>query len=128
MVTPQTRQDSDPGKAGREKGPRKGESMPVKMQAEKVDFYYGDFKALKNINMDFEASRITALIGPSGCGKSTFLRCLNRMNDLERTSRVEGTITLDGQDIYSREMDVVEIRRRVWHGLPEAQSVSQEHL
>lgn len=78
-----------------------------------LDFYYGSFKALTSINIEFGENRVTALIGPSGCGKSTFLRCLNRMNDLVPGTRVEGKIILDGQDIYESGLDVVELRRRV---------------
>jgi phosphate transport system ATP-binding protein len=85
----------------------------VKMIAEKLDFFYGDFKALKGIDLSFEENRVTALIGPSGCGKSTFLRCLNRMNDLIAGTRVEGMVALDGKDIYDPKLDVVDLRRQV---------------
>src|SRR5512143_890508 len=80
---------------------------------EGLDFYYGPSKALSNINLEVEPHKVTALIGPSGCGKSTFLRCLNRMNDTIAGTRVEGKILLDGQDIYSEDMDVVSLRQRV---------------
>lgn len=86
---------------------------PVKMSASSLNFYYGDFQALSDINLEFCENEVTALIGPSGCGKSTFLRCLNRMNDLIPISRVEGGIILDGQDIYKSSLDVVNLRRRV---------------
>lgn len=85
----------------------------IKMQADGIDFYYGDHKALSDISLTFRDREITALIGPSGCGKSTFLRSLNRMNDLIPGARVEGAITLDGEDINSPECDVVTLRRRV---------------
>ena len=85
----------------------------AKMSLEKVDFYYGDFKALHSVTLDFAENRVTALIGPSGCGKSTLLRCLNRMNDLIPVSRVEGSVLLDGEDIYHPQVDVVALRRRV---------------
>ncbi|MFI3271541.1 MAG: phosphate ABC transporter ATP-binding protein PstB [Pseudomonadota bacterium] len=85
----------------------------IKMAAKQVQFYYGDFKALHDIDIEFGSNQATALIGPSGCGKSTFLRCLNRMNDLIPISRVEGSLTLDGSDIYAPSVDVVELRRRV---------------
>jgi len=88
-------------------------TTPIKMSARNLDFFYGDFKALHSVNMDIITSQVTALIGPSGCGKSTFLRCLNRMNDLIDIARVEGELTLDGQDIYAGSIDVVELRRRV---------------
>ena len=84
-----------------------------KFTAQNLNFYYGDFKALKDISITIDINRVTALIGPSGCGKSTFLRCLNRMNDLIPGTRVEGTIKLDGDDIYAPNVDVVSLRRRV---------------
>ncbi|MDI9478820.1 MAG: phosphate ABC transporter ATP-binding protein PstB [Halanaerobiales bacterium] len=84
-----------------------------KIEVRDLNFYYGDFKALKDINIDLKANTVTALIGPSGCGKSTFLRILNRMNDLIDGSRVEGKVELDGLDIYGQEVDVVELRKRV---------------
>jgi phosphate transport system ATP-binding protein len=82
-----------------------------KMRASNVNFYYGAFKALHDISLDFAAHKVTALIGPSGCGKSTFLRNLNRINEALRDTRLEGEITLDGQNIL--EHDVTEVRRRV---------------
>lgn len=85
----------------------------VKMSARGVNVYYGKKKALKNVSLDIEERRVTALIGPSGCGKSTFLRCLNRMNDVVDGCRVEGDITLDGRDIYERSVDVVQLRALV---------------
>jgi len=75
--------------------------------------YYGDTHALKNINLDVGRSEVVALIGPSGCGKSTFLRCLNRMNDTIESARVTGQFSLDGEDIYARDADVVLLRSRV---------------
>jgi phosphate transport system ATP-binding protein len=83
------------------------------MSVKELSFFYGDFKALKNISTDFQTHHVTALIGPSGCGKSTFLRCLNRMNDLIPGHRVEGEILLDGEDIYENAVDVVDIRSRI---------------
>ena len=83
------------------------------MTTRDFDFYYGEFKALYSISLDFYANRVTALIGPSGCGKSTLLRCLNRMNDLIPYSRAEGNVLLDGQDIYDPNVDVVSLRLRV---------------
>jgi phosphate transport system ATP-binding protein len=82
---------------------------------ETIDYslYYGDFQALRDMDIDIYANRITAIVGPSGCGKSTLLRSFNRMNDLIPTVRVEGQILLDGEDILSAETDVVELRRRV---------------
>ena len=85
----------------------------TKIEARGLNFYYGSSKALNNINISVRSREITALIGPSGCGKSTFLRTLNRMNDLIPHTRVEGSITLDGTDIYAPESDVVLLRQRV---------------
>ncbi|MGL5296357.1 MAG: phosphate ABC transporter ATP-binding protein PstB [Culicoidibacterales bacterium] len=84
-----------------------------KFKVENLDLFYGDFQALKSITMDIEANKVTAFIGPSGCGKSTFLRTLNRMNDLIDTVRIDGTIQLDHQDIYKKDVDVTDLRRRV---------------
>lgn len=78
-----------------------------------LDLYYGDFKALKNINMDIERGKITAFIGPSGCGKSTMLRCFNRMNDLIDDCKIDGLITINGEDIYKKDVDIVQLRRNV---------------
>ncbi len=78
-----------------------------------LDLFYGDFKALEDINVDVEHNRITAFIGPSGCGKSSVLRSINRLNDLVKGARVEGQVFLDGEDIYGHGYDVVELRKRV---------------
>lgn len=87
-------------------------SQPV-FSVNNLDFYYGNFKALSDINIEIEPRQVTALIGPSGCGKSTFLRCLNRMNDTIPSTRVDGQILLDGKDIYAEYVDVVTLRQRV---------------
>lgn len=87
--------------------------MSIKIEAKSLDFYYGSFKALKDINIKVEENHVTALIGPSGCGKSTFLRTLNRMNDLIDGTRVNGEILLDGENIYSKELMVEELRKKV---------------
>ncbi len=89
------------------------ETFPTKMQVKDLNFYYGEFRALTGITIDLKERQITALIGPSGCGKSTFLRTLNRMNETIPGTRIEGQVLLDGEDIYSPQVDVVEIRRRV---------------
>jgi len=96
-------------------GARAGVATPSRIVAEGVNFFYdgGKNHALKNINMRIEDRRVTALIGPSGCGKSTFLRCLNRMNDLIEGTRLEGSMTLDGSNIYAQAVDVAELRKRV---------------
>ena len=77
-----------------------------------LDLFYGEKQALKKINMDIKANKVTALIGPSGCGKSTFLRTLNRMNDLIDNVKIEGTIEVDGEDIYKNQ-DVIKLRTKV---------------
>ena len=78
-----------------------------------VDFFYGSFRALTNITINFETKRVTALIGPSGCGKSTLLRLLNRMNDLIDGTRVEGEVLFEDRNIYASDVDPVEVRRRI---------------
>ena len=83
-----------------------------KISVKNLDLYYGDFKALKNINLEIEANKITAFIGPSGCGKSTLLKSINRMNDLVEGCRIDGDILLDGQNIF-KGMDVNLLRKRV---------------
>ena len=83
------------------------------VRADTLDFFYGGKQALSSITLDIERGLATAFIGPSGCGKSTFLRCLNRMNDLVDGARVEGSLTLDGEDVNAPEMDVIDLRRRV---------------
>ncbi|MDI6830256.1 MAG: phosphate ABC transporter ATP-binding protein PstB [Actinomycetota bacterium] len=84
-----------------------------KFEFQGVNLFYNGFKALEDIDLRIERCSITAFIGPSGCGKSSALRCLNRMNDLIPGARVEGQVTLDGDDIYRRDCDVVELRKRV---------------
>ena len=84
-----------------------------KIAARDVNVFYGEKHAIKHVDIDIGINEVIAFIGPSGCGKSTFLRCLNRMNDTIDGCRVEGAITLDGQDIYDRELDVVQLRARV---------------
>jgi len=85
----------------------------IKVEVKNLNLFYGDKQALNGINMDIYNKKITALIGPSGCGKSTFLRCINRMNDLVQSCRVEGYIGVDGHDIYDKSIDVVAVRKRV---------------
>lgn len=84
-----------------------------KISVKDLDLYYGNFKALKNINIEIETNEITAFIGPSGCGKSTLLRCLNRMNDLVEGCKIEGNVLLDGTDIYGKNVDVNLLRKKV---------------
>ena len=85
----------------------------TKIMARGVQVFYGDTHALRDVDVDILDRTVTAFIGPSGCGKSTFLRCLNRMNDTIPVCRVEGTITLDGEDIYDRRVDPVQLRAKV---------------
>ena len=86
---------------------------PTKVGVEDLDVYYGDDHALDGVSMDIPEQSVTALIGPSGCGKSTFLRCLNRMNDRVKSARIDGSVTLDGQEIYQEGVNLVELRKRV---------------
>jgi phosphate transport system ATP-binding protein len=88
-------------------------NLSSKLLIEDLNFYYGNFKALRQVNLTIPAQKISAIIGPSGCGKSTLLRSLNRMNDLNPNTRVEGKILLDGANIYDPKVDVVDIRRRI---------------
>ena len=88
-------------------------AIPSIIRLTDVSFYYGSFRAVKDITIDVPTNRITALIGPSGCGKSTLLRTVNRMNDLIPNTRVEGTVTYHDEDIYASYVDPVEVRRRI---------------
>ena len=90
-----------------------GPTVQPKLNIEDLHFWYDDNHALQGISMDVQPNRVTALIGPSGCGKSTLLRCLNRMNELIQGTTLEGTILVDGQDIYAEDTDPVMVRRRV---------------
>ncbi|HEY5597910.1 MAG TPA: ATP-binding cassette domain-containing protein, partial [Kiloniellales bacterium] len=81
--------------------PQPAPDTPIKFRVQDVDVFYGDTHALKSVSLDICEQQVTALIGPSGCGKSTFLRWLNRMNDVIEGCRMTGTVTLDGEDIYS---------------------------
>ncbi len=87
--------------------------IEIKISTRKLDLFYGEKQALKNISIDIEANQVTALIGPSGCGKSTFLRTLNRMNDLIRGVKINGEVIIDDQSIFKRNVDVVNLRRKV---------------
>lgn len=84
-----------------------------KIIVDNVDLFYGNLQVLKNISLEIPARQATAFIGPSGCGKSTLLRAFNRMNDLIPTARMQGRISIDGRDIYGKDVDVVELRRKV---------------
>ncbi|MEU1605796.1 phosphate ABC transporter ATP-binding protein PstB [Micromonospora matsumotoense] len=87
--------------------------MAKRIDATDVTAYYGGFKAIENINLTVEPKTVTALIGPSGCGKSTFLRSINRMHEVLPGARVEGSLTIDGQDVYHRDVDVTAVRRMI---------------
>lgn len=87
--------------------------MKEKIKIKDLDLFYGDFQALKKINLDIYEKQITAFIGPSGCGKSTTLKCINRMNDLVEGCRIDGLITLDDENIYDKNYDVNNLRKRV---------------
>src|SRR5687768_17213744 len=91
------------------------ELLATKAEARQLSFYYGDFRALKSINMPVHERKVTALIGPSGCGKSTFLRCFNRMHDLYPGNRYEGEIVLqpDNANLLARDVDPIEVRMRI---------------
>src|SRR5512139_2905252 len=84
-----------------------------KLKSIDLNAWFGSKQALKEINLTVKANAVTAIIGPSGCGKSTFIRCLNRMHELVPNARMSGQVLLDGKDIYSSEIDPVQIRRRV---------------
>lgn len=103
---------SDTATIGHINGQTAAETKP-KMSGKDVCVFYGQKQALFDVNLDIPENQVISLIGPSGCGKSTFLRCLNRMNDVIDICRVTGELTLDDQDIYSPDIDVVELRARV---------------
>ncbi len=84
-----------------------------KMQTDKLNLFYGTFQALKDVTVGIDKNRVTALIGPSGCGKSTFLRTLNRLNDLIDSVKIDGDVKMDGESIYAKTCDVVNLRRKV---------------
>lgn len=85
----------------------------IKIKTEKLDLFYEDFQALKNVDLEIIEKKVTALIGPSGCGKSTFLRTLNRMNDLVKGVKINGKVWMDEKDIYDKMVDVVDLRKKV---------------
>ena len=85
----------------------------IKIKVNDLSLYYGEKKALNNITMQIPANKVTALIGPSGCGKSTFLRCINRMNDLIPSVKITGEMLVEGIDIYDKNVDVVNIRKKI---------------
>ncbi|MBP6758080.1 MAG: phosphate ABC transporter ATP-binding protein [Flavobacterium sp.] len=94
-------------------GFNKNKMRDIKIQVNDLSLYYGEKKALKEISMQIPANKVTALIGPSGCGKSTFLRCINRMNDLIPSVKITGELLVEGIDIYDKNVDVVNIRKKI---------------
>ena len=103
-------------------------SAPPALSVRGLNLFYGGFQALKDVNLDIPPRKITAFIGPSGCGKSSLLRCMNRMNDLIRTARVEGQVLFHGENMYAQEADPTEIRFRIGMVFPEAQPVPEVDL
>src|SRR5512135_2171045 len=98
------------------KDPRRGAGLAgsaTLIAVDKLSLHYGASRALSGITMDIHERLVTAFIGPSGCGKSTFLRCFNRMNDLIDGVRIDGRVEIAGQDIYTPEVDVIELRKRI---------------
>ncbi|AXC50958.1 phosphate ABC transporter ATP-binding protein [Paracoccus suum] len=89
------------------------DAQEIKVQARNVQVWYGTKQAIRDVDIDILDRTVTSFIGPSGCGKSTFLRCINRMNDTVASARIEGRITLDGEDIYDRRVDPVQLRARI---------------
>ena len=98
----------------------------IKIQVRDLNLYYGQNHALHGVNMDIKENSVTALIGPSGCGKSTFLKCINRMNDLVDNVRIEGSIEIDGENIYAPRYNSSSKKGR--NGFPAAESVPDEHI
>jgi len=92
---------------------RTGVDRDVIFDVDDINVHYGEHKAIRNVTLDLHLNEITALIGPSGCGKSTFIRCLNRMNDLIPTARVDGKVVYHGEDLYAPDIDPVQLRKRI---------------
>ena len=122
MATEQERQaddeslvTTDPGKGGLDENDERGEVMTARtiIESRDLDVFYGETQALDDIDLAIPENQVTAMIGPSGCGKSTFLRCINRMNDLIDSARVEGTLTFNGKNVYDADVDPVALRRRI---------------
>src|SRR5205807_9771266 len=90
-----------------------GDSVAKRIDVSDLNIFYGDFRAVADVNVSIEPRSVTALIGPSGCGKSTFLRSINRMHEVLPGARVEGRLTIDDQDIYGRDVDVTAVRRLI---------------
>lgn len=89
------------------------ENENIKIHTRDLNFYYGKLQALFSNNLDIPEKKVTAIIGPSGCGKSTYLRCLNRIFELYREQRVEGKIIIDGENIFDKSVDILDLRRKI---------------
>src|SRR2546421_8474210 len=114
LVTPPRPPGRDSGFGIRDpKDGRAPETTLLKIDVEKLSFFYGETRALQDISIQMKPNVVTAFIGPSGCGKSTFLRTLNRMHDIIPGARVEGKVSIDGDDVYGPGVDVVALRRKV---------------
>jgi phosphate transport system ATP-binding protein len=118
-VTEQRREDEaavTPAEAAVTPAPGPAAPAPARdviFDVDDISVFYGDLKAIRDVTLDLHVNEITALIGPSGCGKSTFIRCLNRMNDLIPSARVEGSIVYHGEDLYADDIDPVQVRKRI---------------
>jgi phosphate transport system ATP-binding protein len=112
-VQKETTMDANPAMTKEKTVPRISQARETKIVATDVDVFYGEKQAINKLSINIPDRAVSAFIGPSGCGKSTFLRCINRMNDTIPSCRVEGSIKVDGQDIYDRSLDVVQLRARV---------------
>jgi phosphate transport system ATP-binding protein len=112
-VTDQERPVEAPAASAVSPAPEPVRERQVIFDVDDINVYYGDHKAIRDVTLDFHVNEITALIGPSGCGKSTFIRCLNRMNDLIPSARVEGSVVYHDEDLYAPDIDPVQVRKRI---------------
>jgi phosphate transport system ATP-binding protein len=112
-VTDQERPVEAPAASAVSTAPEPVRERQVIFDVDDINVYYGDHKAIRDVTLDFHVNEITALIGPSGCGKSTFIRCLNRMNDLIPSARVEGSVVYHDEDLYAPDIDPVQVRKRI---------------
>ena len=113
MINVRMHSESSSIKQGVSSGSGVSGPMQYAVDARALNVYYGDFHAVRDVNLQIQQNKITAMIGPSGCGKSTVLRCINRMNDLIASARVEGEVIFGGQNIYSENVDPVQVRRHI---------------